>query len=174
MRFLIDDRDKKFPRVLDAVFAREGIRIIRTPIQAPNANAYLERWIGSARRECLDRLLIVGRRQLEHTLCVYVQHHNRARPHASHGLLYRVNLEAEEMEVSEACDGEAALALALARARRPDVIVLDVMMPGLNGWAVAERLLADPETRAIPIVFASARAALADQVRGSNSERSTT
>ena len=79
-------------------------------------------------------------------------------------LLYRVNLEAEGMEVSEASDGEAALAL--ARAQRPDVVVLDVMMPGLDGWAVAERLAADPETRAIPIVFASARAALADQVRG--------
>jgi two-component system alkaline phosphatase synthesis response regulator PhoP len=78
--------------------------------------------------------------------------------------LYRVNLEAEGMEVSEAGDGETALAL--ARSERPDVIVLDVMMPRLDGWRVAEQLLEDAETRAIPIVFASARAALADQVRG--------
>jgi putative transposase len=59
----------------------EQITIVRTPIQAPNANAYAERWVGSVRRECLDRLLIVSRRQLEHVLCVYVQHYNMSRPH---------------------------------------------------------------------------------------------
>ena len=80
-RFLIHDRDKKFPRAFDAIFASEAITIIRTPIQAPNANAHIERWIGSARRECLDRMLIFGRRQLEHVLRVYVRHHNQHRPH---------------------------------------------------------------------------------------------
>jgi hypothetical protein len=60
-RFLIHDRDKKLPRAFDAVFASEGVSVIRIPIQAPNANAHLERWIGSARRECLDGLLILGR-----------------------------------------------------------------------------------------------------------------
>jgi putative transposase len=50
-------------------------------VQAPNANAHVERWIGSVRRECLDRLLILGRRQLEHVLRVYVRHHNSRRPH---------------------------------------------------------------------------------------------
>ena len=55
--------------------------MIRTPVQAPNANARMERSVGSVRRECLDRLLIVGRRQLEDVLHVYVQHYNRARPH---------------------------------------------------------------------------------------------
>ena len=81
VRFLIHDRDAKFPRAFDALLAGEKIKVIRTPVQAPNANAHMERWIGSVRRECLDRLLIVGRRQLEHVLSVYVRHYNRGRPH---------------------------------------------------------------------------------------------
>jgi putative transposase len=80
-RFLIHDRDTKFSRVFDAVFHSEGIEIVRTPIQAPNANAYAERWVGSVRRECLDRLLIFGRRQLEHVLRIYTHHFNEQRPH---------------------------------------------------------------------------------------------
>jgi putative transposase len=80
-RFLIHDRDKKFSRAFDGIFRSEGIEIVRTPIQAPNANAYAERWVGSVRRECLDRLLIFGRRQLEHVLRVYIRHFNRQRPH---------------------------------------------------------------------------------------------
>jgi putative transposase len=81
VRFLLHDRDSKFSAAFDAVFASEGIRIVRTPVRAPNANAHVERWVGSVRRECLDRLLIVGRRQLEHVLRVYVRHYNCARPH---------------------------------------------------------------------------------------------
>jgi transposase InsO family protein len=80
VRFLVHDRDSKFA-AFDAVFASDGIRIVRTPVRAPNANAHVERWVGSVRRECLDRLLIVGRRQLEHVLRVYVRHYNRGRPH---------------------------------------------------------------------------------------------
>jgi putative transposase len=80
-RFLIHDRDKKFSRAFDAIFRGEDIEIVRTPIQSPNANAYAERWVGSARRECLDRLLIFGRRQLEHVLRVYIRHFNQQRPH---------------------------------------------------------------------------------------------
>jgi transposase InsO family protein len=80
-RFLIHDRDKKFSRAFDAIFDGEGIRVIRTPIQAPNANAHAERWVGSARRECLDRLLIFSRGQLEHVLRVYIRHYNERRPH---------------------------------------------------------------------------------------------
>ena len=57
------------------------MRVIRTPIQAPNANAHIERWVGSARRECLDRILIFNRRQLERVLSIYVQHYNERRPH---------------------------------------------------------------------------------------------
>jgi len=80
-RFLIHDRDTKFSRTFDSIFRSEGIEIVRTPIQAPNANAYAERWVGSVRRECLDRLLIFGRRQLEHVLRVYIRHFNQQRPH---------------------------------------------------------------------------------------------
>jgi putative transposase len=81
VRFLIHDRDGKFPRAFDALLATEDIKVISTPLRAPNANAYMERWVGSVRRECLDRLLIVGRRQLEHVLRVYVRHYNQQRPH---------------------------------------------------------------------------------------------
>jgi transposase InsO family protein len=69
------------PRAFDALVAGAKIKLIRTPVQAPNANAHIERRVGSIRRECLDRLPIVGRRQLEHVLRVYVHHSNRGRPH---------------------------------------------------------------------------------------------
>src|ERR1700746_474981 len=79
-------------------------------------------------------------------------------------LLCRVNLEAEGMDVLEAADGPSGLEK--ARAEWPDVILLDVMMPGLDGWRVAEELLDDPRTGAIPIVFLTARAELRDRARG--------
>jgi hypothetical protein len=79
-RFLIHDRDAKFSRAFDAICQGEGIRVIRTPVRAPNANAHIERWVGSLRRECLDRLLIFNRRQLEHVLRAYVRHYNTQRP----------------------------------------------------------------------------------------------
>jgi two-component system, OmpR family, alkaline phosphatase synthesis response regulator PhoP len=79
-------------------------------------------------------------------------------------LLCRVNLEAEGMEVLEAADGEAGLAL--ARSERPDVVLLDVMMPAMDGWQVAERLLEDDVTSEIPLVFLTARAELRDRARG--------
>jgi transposase InsO family protein len=63
------------------VFASEGIRILRTPVQVPRANAIAERWIGTVRRELLDRLLIVNCRHLEHALAEYVAHFNHHRPH---------------------------------------------------------------------------------------------
>ncbi len=80
-RFLIHDRDAKFSRAFDAIFQGEGMRVIRTPRKAPNANAHIERWIGGVRRECLDRLLIFSRRQLERVLRVYIRHYNEQRPH---------------------------------------------------------------------------------------------
>ena len=79
-------------------------------------------------------------------------------------LLCRVNLEAEGMEVLEAADGPSGLEK--AREERPDVVLLDVMMPGLDGWQVAEELLDDPSTEGIPIVFLTARAELRDRARG--------
>jgi two-component system alkaline phosphatase synthesis response regulator PhoP len=79
-------------------------------------------------------------------------------------LLCRVNLEAEGIDVLEAADGPAGLEK--ARAERPDVILLDVMMPGLDGWRVAEELLDDSATAQIPIVFLTARAELRDRARG--------
>jgi len=81
VRFLIHDRDAKFPRAFDALLESDGIKIIRTPVRAPNANAYMERRVGTVRRECLGRLLIVGRRQLEHILRIYITHYNTGRPH---------------------------------------------------------------------------------------------
>ena len=79
-------------------------------------------------------------------------------------LLCRVNLEAEQMEVLEAGDGPSGLAL--ARSERPDVVLLDVMMPGLDGWGVAEALLEDTATSSIPIIFLTARAEFRDRARG--------
>jgi len=83
IRFLIHDRDSKFTAAFDKVFRSETIRIIRTPIRAPRANAFTERWIGSVRRECLDRLLVLNRRHLERVLPASVQHDNAHRPHRS-------------------------------------------------------------------------------------------
>jgi DNA-binding response OmpR family regulator len=79
-------------------------------------------------------------------------------------LLCRVNLEAEGIDVVEAGDGEKGLEV--ARAEGPDAILLDVMLPGLHGWAVAERLLEDERTSNIPIIFLTARADLRDRARG--------
>jgi DNA-binding response OmpR family regulator len=79
-------------------------------------------------------------------------------------LLCRVNLEAEGMDVLEAADGRTGLDL--ARDQQPDVVLLDVMMPGLDGWRVAEELLEDDRTRGIPIIFLTARAEFRDRARG--------
>ncbi len=67
-KYLIRDRDSKFAATFDAVFTADGIQILRTPIRAPRANAVAERWLGTLRRELLDRILIVNRRQLAHSL----------------------------------------------------------------------------------------------------------
>ena len=80
-RFFIRDRDSKFTGMFDAVFASEGIRILRTPVRAPQANAIAERWIGTVRRELLDRMLIINRRHLTAVLNEYVAHINDHRPH---------------------------------------------------------------------------------------------
>jgi transposase InsO family protein len=82
-RFLIRDRDTKFTAAFDAAFTRADIRIIRTPVRAPRANAIAERWIGTLRRECLDHLLITGARHLRLVLQEYLEHYDTHRPHRS-------------------------------------------------------------------------------------------
>ena len=85
-RFLIRDRDTKFVASFDAVFTADGTDIIRTPIASPNANAYAERWVSSARSECLDWLLIRSERHLVRVTAEYIEHYNHARPHRSRDL----------------------------------------------------------------------------------------
>ncbi|WP_260479308.1 integrase core domain-containing protein [Kibdelosporangium aridum] len=88
-RHLIRDRDAKFGAAFDAVFASIGIQIVLTAPQAPRMNAFAERWIGSARRECTDRILATGERHLRYMLDVYVAHHNTGRSHQGNGMRLR-------------------------------------------------------------------------------------
>ncbi len=74
-RFLIRDRDTKFSGPFDEVFRTEGVAVVKTPVQAPKANAAAERWVGTVRRECLDHILILGRRHLERVLTIYAAHY---------------------------------------------------------------------------------------------------
>src|SRR5437660_2593913 len=76
----------KYVGSLDAVFAADGVSVVNTPIRAPRANAYAERWVRSVRAECLDWILIWNRRHLERVLSAYVAHYNLARPHRGIGL----------------------------------------------------------------------------------------
>jgi len=84
-QILIRDRDVKLTKAFDAFLHSEGIGVIRTPIAAPKAKAHAERWVGSVRRECLDRILIVSCGHLERVLREYVDHHNTHRPHRALG-----------------------------------------------------------------------------------------
>jgi putative transposase len=86
-RFLVHDRDTKFAHAFDQIFRTEGVKVICTPIRAPNANAHAERWVRTLRADCLDRILILGRRHLEHVLRVYRRHYNEHRPHRALHLL---------------------------------------------------------------------------------------
>ena len=81
IRFLIRDRDSKYSGPFDEVFRSEGVRIVKTPIRSPKANAIAERFVRTVRAECLDFLLILNRRHFEHVLRTYVDHYNRERPH---------------------------------------------------------------------------------------------
>ena len=81
IRFLIRDRDSKYSSPFDEVFRSEQIRIVKTPVRAPKANAIAERFVRTVRAECLDWLLILNRRHLERVLRVYIDHYNTQRPH---------------------------------------------------------------------------------------------
>jgi putative transposase len=81
IRFLIRDNDKKFTTAFDTIFRSEGIDVIPTPVRAPNTNAFMERWIRSAREECLDKLLIINEAHLRRVMHDYVEFFNTARPH---------------------------------------------------------------------------------------------
>jgi putative transposase len=83
VRFLIRDRDSKYSGPFDEVFRSEGIRIVKTPVRAPKANAVAERFVRTVRSECLDWLLVLNRRHLERVLRIYVDHYNRHRPHGA-------------------------------------------------------------------------------------------
>ena len=81
VRFLIRDRDSKYSGTFDQVFGSGAIRIVKTPVRAPQANAIAERFVRTVRAECLDWLLILNRRHLERVLRVFVEHYNTQRPH---------------------------------------------------------------------------------------------
>jgi transposase InsO family protein len=81
LKFLVRDRDTKYLRSFDDVFSSEGAQILRTPVRAPNANAYAERFVRTVRSECLERLLVVNARHLERVLQSYARHYNGHRPH---------------------------------------------------------------------------------------------
>ena len=127
LRFLVRDRDSKFTRDFDEVFRSEGIRVIKAPVRAPQARAYAERWVGSVRRECLDRLLILGRRDLQHVLGAHVRHLNEHRPHRALGQRPPLSDEQELAEVND-----------IDRLRRRDVL----------GGLIHEYQLAAPTERA--------------------------
>ena len=112
IRLLIHDRESKFTGAFDEVFRSDGIRTFRTPVRAPRANAFVERSIGTARRECLDQLLIVNRRHLERVLPIYIRHYNGHRPYRS----------LDQRSPIEAPPPESAAFAALDRVRRRDVL----------------------------------------------------
>ncbi|MCW2638539.1 MAG: Integrase catalytic region [Dactylosporangium sp.] len=85
LRFLVRDRDATFTAVFDAVFAAAGIKVLKSPVRAPRANAYAECWVATVRRDLLDRMLIFGHRHLQSVMTEYVDHYNARRPHRSLG-----------------------------------------------------------------------------------------
>jgi putative transposase len=109
--YLIRDRDSKYTRSFDAVFAADGIQSILTPVRAPRANAFAERWVRTVRRECLDWTLVLGRRHLDRALREYVAHYNAKRPHR--GI---------DLRTPDSLPNPPALVPSMLRVRRRDVL----------------------------------------------------
>jgi putative transposase len=100
VHFLIRDRDSKYSGPFDEVFRSEGIRIVKTPVRAPKANAIAERFVRTVRSECLDWLLIRNRRHLQHVLRVFIDHYNSQRPHRALDLQPPEPISADERSLS--------------------------------------------------------------------------
>jgi transposase InsO family protein len=97
-RFLLRDRDSKFTTAFDDVFAGNGTRVIKTPVQSPRANSYAERFVGTLRRECLDHVLVLGEQHLRKVLAEYARHYNEHRPHQA------LQQESPQRQPSQAVD----------------------------------------------------------------------
>jgi len=133
VKFLIRDRDAKFTRAFDEVFRAEGARVLLTPVQAPRAHCFAERWVRTARTECTDWILIRGRRHLEGVLQVYVEHYNPRRPHSGRRLDTPSGLAPQ------------IGALAGGKVQRHDVLGGLILDPWNGGWlfgVVREKMLA--------------------------------
>ena len=115
---VIHDRDKKFAPNADNVFKSGGSRIILTPLLAPRANAHAERWIGSCRRECLDRMLILNQPHLESVLREYCIHYKEERPHRSRNLRPPASSDDSSMPTSGQVGRQARLGGLLSSYRR--------------------------------------------------------
>ncbi len=83
VRVLLHDRDAKFSGTFDELVLAEGVRVLKTPVRAPQVNAVPERWVRTVRNECLDHVLVFGRRHLEQIVRDYATHYNAERPHRS-------------------------------------------------------------------------------------------
>ena len=126
---VIHDRDKKFSARADSVFRSAGARVILTPLMAPRANAHVERWIGSCRRECLDRMLVVNQRHLEAIVREYCMHYNQERPTPQPRVATTSGTRRSRRRQNSCCPTARA-------AGRPDQRVLLRDDGGLNRWSV--------------------------------------